>query len=366
MSARAASVVLLAPSLQRTPGGIARYTADLLASPILQQRGFSLLHVATHKQGSIPLKAFAAAAAGVQLLVRARKAGIVHAQMASGASCIRKLALLTEARVLGTRTIAHMHGSTIVEWLDALPTGVRNAVLRSLGANDVVVTLGGRLSAYLASHGVRTAIRAIPNGVATQPPRAGPGLTDPYILSAGRLGARKGTPELLRAFSLIHKDFPQLRLVLAGDGDTDEAVVLANSLGISAAVRVPGWQSSADLAGLLSAATAFVLPSRQEGMALAVLEAMMRGVPVIATPVGEQGSVLEHRRTGWLVQPGDPEGLSRALRELLVDPDLAHRIGMAARATAVRRFDIQVNHEAVADVYESLVGQQKAKPAQRQ
>src|SRR5207249_4481327 len=111
-------------------------------------------------------------------------------------------------------------------------------------------------------------------------------------------------------------------------------------------------------------AAVFVLPSHHEGMALAVLEAMMRGLPVITTAVGEHASIIHDGIEGLLIPPGDTQTLARAIARLLSDRQLATRLGDAARSRALREFEISANHRAVANVYSGLIGQSKASAIQ--
>jgi glycosyltransferase involved in cell wall biosynthesis len=78
----------------------------------------------------------------------------------------------------------------------------------------------------------------------------------------------------------------------------------------------------------------FVLPSRFEGMPLALLEALEAGLPCLVTDVGENAALVEHGTTGWVVPPGDPAALADALRRLLDDPAGLRRMREAARRRA--------------------------------
>ncbi len=357
-------ILLLTPSLTGTPGGITRYARTLVQSDVLERRGFAVTPVATHTKGTAARKGLLAACAAARVAMERPRHAITHALIASHASSIRKLALLAESRALGARTIAHFQSSSVIEWLTELSSWWRSRVFATLGRLDLVVTLGNRLADYFRTSGVRAPVRVIPNGVPTAPPRPprAPG-AERYVLAAGELGERKGTLDLLAAFAQVRTRWSDVYLVLAGDGQVDHARRRAHALGISDAVRILGWVDQPRLADLVANAEIFILPSYREGMSFAVLEALMQGTPVVATPVGEQASVIADRETGLLVQPGDIGGIARALEDLLRDPSLAAALGRAGRLRAQTAYSLEANHEAVADLYDELLSRKKPSDA---
>ncbi len=84
---------------------------------------------------------------------------------------------------------------------------------------------------------------------------------------------------------------------------------------------------------------------------MALLEAMAWGLPVITTPVGGIPEVVRHQDNGWLVAPGDVEGLSQALSGLLASDDLGRRLGCEARNTVVQRFSLRAATERLEAIY---------------
>ena len=358
-------VVVLAPSLTRAPGGIARYAEGLLSSTLLGESGFRLLHVQTYERGKAYRKALVALTASMRLAALRRRALVAHALIASDASYVRKLWLLYEARLLGMYTVAHFQGSTVIDWLERLSPSWRRRIIHLTERCDAVVTLGPRLAEYFKVQGMRAEPRIIPNAVAATPARQRGSPRHHRILSAGLLGRRKGTFDLVRAFARLSPHFPEASLVLAGDGAIEETQALARQLGVGHRVQCTGWVDAQSVDALMRNAEVFALPSHQEGMAFAVLEAMMRALPVITTPVGEQQSVIRDGHEGLLVRPGDVDSLQRALVRILSDRDLAERLGHGARERALSEFELSINHVAVAEVYSTVIGHVKARATQR-
>src|SRR5262249_49929759 len=122
------------------------------------------------------------------------------------------------------------------------------------------------------------------------------------IGTACRLIPLKGLVFLVRAMALLCKEFPHLRLTIAGYGperSTLEAEVA--KLGLASRTQFLGWKQ--DINSIFQNWDIFVMPSLEEGFGMAVIEAMSQGLPVIATSVGGLPEIVEDSRTGYLVPP---------------------------------------------------------------
>ena len=111
-----------------------------------------------------------------------------------------------------------------------------------------------------------------------------------------------------------------------------------------------------DVAPYLAEATVFVLPSRYEGMPLALLEAMAAGVPVVASAVPGNRDVVQDGTDGILVPPGDPDALARGLVKILTNREMAARLAVAARVSVAARYSVESMAERTLGVYRSVLG----------
>ena len=162
------------------------------------------------------------------------------------------------------------------------------------------------------------------------------------------LEPRKGHDVLLRALATL-AGAPPWRCLVCGGGSQHQALQrLAADLGIAPRVRFLGEQRQ--VADVLAALDVFVMPSRHEGLGVAVLEAMAMSLPVVASAVGGIPEAVQPGETGLLVPPDDPPALAAALRELAGDVEEARRMGHAGRARVVTEFSM----EAMAGRYERL------------
>ena len=199
-------------------------------------------------------------------------------------------------------------------------------------------------------------IAVILNGVDPeffQSPRGAPS-GPPLILSVGRLEPEKDQNILIEAFRLIAAEHPEAQLRLVGNGSRREQLIsLVARYDLAGRVQVlPG---RANLRPLFQEAAVFALSSLEEGLPNVVLEAMVAGLPVVATSVGGLPEVVIPGRTGWLVPPRDVPALAAAISHLLSDPETSQAFGRAGREQAVRDFSLANMVRSHEEIFMSLV-----------
>jgi len=180
------------------------------------------------------------------------------------------------------------------------------------------------------------------------------------ILSVGRIEPRKDQMTLLRGFSLFRKRFPQTRLLLAGPiGDEDYGRMLqikAEQYGWLRGVRFLGKVGNLD--ALYRKSDLFISTSRDEGLGLAVLEAMSYGLPVLCTPVAGHNDFAEDGNNARLVSTGNFALLARAIQELYHDTEMSARLGGNARRMVADRFSWARTSNMYEKVFRSLLNAQ--------
>ena len=224
-------------------------------------------------------------------------------------------------------------------WLMGSPKH-RVPLLRAIEPVDRLIALCHAQRRTYERIGVPTArFSTVANGI--RPRGTGPGRAaaraalgldprQPIVLTVGRLAVQKGHRYLIEAVPELASRFPDVAVVIIGKGPLDERLRgQAAGLGVADRVRLAGFRPDARM--LLDAADVFVLPSRQEGMPLAAIEAMEAGLPVVATRVIGTAEVVVDGETGILVPPEDPPALAAAIGRLLDDPARSARFGKAGR-----------------------------------
>lgn len=159
----------------------------------------------------------------------------------------------------------------------------------------------------------------------------------PTVLSVGHLSPEKGHRVLLEAWPSILKRVPEARLLIAGEGpEWNELLKLIHDLDLACSVRLLGFREP--IGDLLANADVFVMPSLEEGLGSAALEAMWMSLPVVASRAGGLTEAVVDGRTGLLVPPGESGPLAEAVVRLLENREERARMGEAARVRALTVF----------------------------
>ena len=281
---------------------------------------------------------------------------VLHLNMAAHGSTFRKLLLMRVASALGVPAIVHIHASKFVPFCDSLSPGTRRLLVRSLSRASQIVVIGNYWRHYVVDTlGVPAEIVTVLHNAVpllpAPPPRANRRCR---IVALGLLGARKGTPDLLRALATPALRELEWEALIAGNGSVEESRALARSLGILERVEIPGWVDADTVARALACADVFVLPSHNEGLPVAILEAMAAELPVVATPVGAIAEVVVPDETGYLVPAGDSDALADALARLVKNTELRVRLGQNGRKRLEQNFRIEIAAERFMTLYREL------------
>jgi glycosyltransferase involved in cell wall biosynthesis len=295
---------------------------------------------------------------------RARQADVIHAHWAIPTGP----AALLAARRLRLPSVITMHGGDVYvnpEQGYDFPTRwyVRPALRWTLRHADALTAITEDCRQHALRAGAPDAsVHIVFNGTdlrrfSPEPggkpvdPRFGPNM----IFACRQLFPRKGIRFLIEAAAQLTARFPDLHLVLAGDGfERPELVALAERLGIGPRVTFLGWVPNTALPPYYRAAAVSVIPSLEEGFGIPAAEAMGCEVPVVATDAGGLPEVVEHGVTGLVVPRGDSTALAGAIGSLLEDPALRLRMGQAGRERALKHFDWDRTAEQFEAVYRAI------------
>jgi L-malate glycosyltransferase len=187
------------------------------------------------------------------------------------------------------------------------------------------------------------------------------GLADDHLLIGvlGRLHPQKGHLDLLAALEPLGETHPRFTCALVGSGELREQLAAEiERRGLARRVLLIGQRR--DVPDILAALDLLVMPSRWEGLPMALLEGMALRKPVLATRVGAIPDVIENGVNGLLVDAADPRELRAALERLMTDPALRDALGDAARATVAERFNAAHTAAAYEALYAGALGLESA------
>ena len=347
------NVLQLGPSLA-VQGGVSaveRLIVDELAGRI------ALRHVPTMEDGSLLRDAvvFMSALYALQRAVRGSAPVVVHIHFASRGSTLRKLILAWITLHAGRPLILHAHGGGFDTFYRRLPTPLRRLVNDVFQRADRFVVLSQRWKTFYVEECELSPSQIV---VLPNPTRLPAEIPDRraraqvQFLYLGRICETKGAFDLIRAFaSLNESERVRARLVLAGNGEVEQARKLAAECGVP--VTVLPWLDARRRDALLAASDVFVLPSRREGMPMAMLEAMANGLPLIVSAVGGIPDVVTDGVEGSLIAPADVSELRHALSAMINDPARRWELGCHARERAAH-YDVGAYAASLLGLYRRL------------
>lgn len=291
-------------------------------------------------------------------LCRTKGYSLIHTQSPIGGAVLRLAA--APFRKQGCRVIYTAHGfhfykgAPLLRWLLYYP------VEKWLSAcTDTIITMNkedyrlaksfyARQVCYVPGIGIHPQDYCPDAEKRKQMRRAmGFGEQDFVILGVGQLSRRKNQEVMIKALKLLAKD--NVHYVLAGLGELKERYRrLARRLGVEHNVHLAGYRE--DIADLMQMADCFAFPSRQEGLPVALMEAMAAGVPVICSRIRGNCDLVRDGREGRLLDADDAAGFAEAVRQIMEQPRVADRYGENARRR-VRGFSAERVNGMMREIY---------------
>ncbi len=164
---------------------------------------------------------------------------------------------------------------------------------------------------------------------------------------------QKAPLDFIKAAHLVHQKMPDVRFIVAGDGDLRPAMEdLINSLGLKDKIRLLGFRR--DIPEIMKCLDVFVLTSLWEGLPRVILQAFAAGIPVVATAVDGSSEVVKNGVNGFLVKPGDVEGIAEKIVNILQKPE-DFKFKISDFKSILNEFDIDLMVKKQEELYERLV-----------
>ncbi|PSP92876.1 glycosyltransferase family 1 protein [Halobacteriales archaeon QS_4_62_28] len=320
------------------------------------------LSIATHDMGMPPvetgsLRFLQGLVIGVYAMLRfpfQSTPDIVHVHTSHRYSFYRSSMYVLFARyVWDVPVVLHIHGSSFDDFVTTESTVVAALQRHVFAVSTEIVVLSDYWEEILATRGIETKIRIIPNAVDPEIYPVKENETVPHIVFVSNLIERKGVRELAAALEQLSERQPDsFEASIAGDGP------LSGRIERLAAehdeVQYLGYISEERKRSLLGDGSIFVLPTYAEGLPIAMLEGMAGENAIISTNVGGIPDVIDDEQ-GIIVEPGDVDQLTSGLEELITAPERRHRMAANNRQAIEESYSWQEASEELIDLYKSHV-----------
>lgn len=343
--------VLVIATSRKTRGGI---TSVIKAHEQgINWKNYSIKWIASVRDANAIIKIIYFIRAFIQFLFLLPGAKLLHIHAALGNSIKRKNYFITIGKLLRKKVIIHFHAAdkSLLDDKENIKT-YRKIFLKA----DQIIVLSDSWKHLLVQR-----LNLDPNKVSivyNPSPKVERTLVkEKIILFAGTLIKRKGYDILLKAFARIigREEVKDWKLILAGNGELDEARNLIRELDLQNNVELVGWVSGEEKTKLFQAAAIFCLPSQAEGFPMAILDAWAYGIPCIVTPVGGIPDLISPEQEGLIVPVNDIEKLSKALYRLIQSQALREQIVDNTDKKIREDFDLSVIDIKISQIYQRLL-----------
>lgn len=325
---------------------IALFTPNDALRALFRDRSIPIDDRGSVREGPLPFLASSLGSNDVRWLesiLRRRRASIVHLHTFAS-----QVLGTRSARRAGARIVRTEHSTRVYDDPTCWPFA-----RWSLRYAEAVVFISDHVkrTALARARFLRSTVSVIHNGIDTthfapRPPLEAPRDDRVRFVALGRLDPRKGLDLALRAMTAV----PRAELAIVGEGEARASLEdLARRLGIADRVRFQGY--AADVRDAISRADVALSSAREEGLGLALLEAMAMARPVVAVPIGGILEIVQSGVTGWLSETRSAESLARAMNDAIHHPEERDRRGALARKVVTERFSVETMRRAYDAIY---------------
>jgi glycosyltransferase involved in cell wall biosynthesis len=348
--------VLVVATSRKTRGGI---TSVVKAHETGSQwKKYNCRWIQTHRDGPSWRKILYFLTAYIQFFLMVPFCDIVHIHMASIQSLKRAEYFLWLAKCWNKKTIGHFHPHKPEVIFDE---SHKDEYRRFFTSVDKIIVLSQQWELWInEALGVFDNIQVLYNPCPLVERRK----IEPefkYILFAAILYKRKGFTDLIEAFSLIAKKYPEWKVILAGTPKRAEDKMLMKELpkrlGVDSQILFPGWIQGEEKDKLFKNASIFCLASKSEGFPMAVLDAWAYGIPVVCTTAGGLVDVVEDGKNSMVFEYGNVEMLSQKLSILMNDADLRAKLSVESQRLADTVFNIKNITNQLDKIYEEVLNE---------
>jgi glycosyltransferase involved in cell wall biosynthesis len=288
---------------------------------------------------------------------------IIHVHTSQGLGWLKDTFYIHLAKRFHCKLVLHVHAADFEELYEKKSSFIRDYTRKMMRKADAVIAVSEEWAVRLGKIVPAEHVYTLKNCIAVD-------AIDSHSLERSRgarlnalflgsVGRRKGAFDLLEAMGRLRLSGCYLQVWIAGyeerEGDLGRGRIRRDELQLGDRCHFLGTVRGAEKIQLLSKAGLFVLPSYNEGLPMAILEAMAAGLAVVSTPVGGIPEVVKDGYNGFLVNPGDVEALAEKLAVLACDPHLCEVMGTRSREIAERDLDVKPYIERLIRLYESII-----------
>jgi glycosyltransferase involved in cell wall biosynthesis len=334
-------VLFVGENIYKSKGGIVTVMDQILSDTYLQNN-VTYIPIFTSGDGfNFFQKVFGWAKAIIKFAFNISSVDVVHIHHAANFNFYLNSFLLNWAKLFNKKVLLHNHAADFKEFYlnetQQQQLKIKNAFLKA----DASIVLSNSWLKWYSNLEPNANWIYLANAIRIDIKRSSCDINhSKIILFLGRLEQRKGIYDLLSIFPEITTQFPNIKLLLAGNGDLKEIKKIIRNSNCEKNIEMLGYLNNEEKSAILSYSDIFVLPSYNEGLPMALLECMSYGLVPIASNVGGIPEVVRNGENGLLIEAGDIVALKESIIKILNDSSLSTLLSNNAKETIHSNFNL--------------------------
>lgn len=276
---------------------------------------------------------------------------VIHVHSSFGPSFYRKMPFIYLGRWAGIPVVNHIHGAEFDIFYEQASEKKKKRIAKVYGKCSRLIVLSDEWKCAIAQIVPEEKIDVVENYCKVPEIPYDAGRKSEQILFLGELGERKGCYDIPVIFENIKKVCPQAQLMMAGDGQMAQIQEAFAGRNLLESVTFPGWVRGEEKEKLLRESAVFLFPTYNEGMPMAVLEAMGYGMGIVTTQVGGIPKLISHGENGYLEKPGATQEIAQDVIALLQEEELCRKLGQQARQLAEEKYSLNAHIRKLEQTY---------------
>ena len=336
-------------------GGITSVISQILSYD-WKTHGITMDFIPTYYGGNLVKKFFGFVYAYIKLSYRftTNKPDFVHIHMSYKGSFYRAYRIQKLCEKRGIKTIIHLHGSTFKDWYDSINDSQKEKVKLLFETASTTIVLGNKWYRVIHDIAPKANIMILNNAVHIPDKSVTWDNNCFKILFMGVLIERKGVSDLIDAIDILRNQnlLHNMKFLIAGTGNDETALrKKVIQYGIESYVEFVGWVLGKEKEKYYLDSQVFILPSYNEGLPVAILEAMSYGLPVIASDVGDVSTAVLNDENGYLIKPGDASSMAKYIYQLSTSRSKYEAMSTKSRELAETMFSDELFYEKLCSTY---------------
>lgn len=285
------------------------------------------------------------------------KPNIIHIHSSFGASFYRKIPFIYMSKYAKKIIVNHIHGAEFDTFYINSSKFKKNIIKKVYNKCSIIITLSDEWKEYLSMIVPDEKIRVIENYSILCEDALNERLnrkTNNQVLFLGQIGKRKGCYDIPLVIEEVIKKIPNVKFILAGDGNIDDIKKILKEKRLMKYVEFPGWLRNSDKDCILRESDIFFLPSYNEGMPMAILDAMGYGLPIVSTNVGGIPKLIHNGFNGFINEPGDIIGFADSISYLLTCKNLKE-ISSNSYSCVFKQYSLEAHIEKLERLYKECL-----------